>query len=268
MLGFTAKKNQAQECIAQYLVEISKIKLLTADEEKSLAKQIKEGDRKAKKHLIEANLRLVVSIARRYIKSSNMTLSDLIEEGNMGLMHAVDKFEGDHGTRFSTYATWWIRQSIERSIINQGRTIRLPVHVSRKYKKFQKQKALAQPIEHDLSHLDFQEISLDASVSEAQDIVLSEVISDDDAIDPIDAIHFDSLYSDLEAFLQKMPPRERAIIEHRFGINGQHEMTLDKIGDKTQLTRERVRQIEHNILKEMKQYFQKIGVQNHLLEDK
>ncbi len=283
MLSFFSDNSKHVESLYRYLLEIGKIKLLTAEQEKDLALKAINGDKQAKQKLIEANLRLVVSIAKRY-SQKGLSLPDLIEEGNLGLMHAVDKFDPIHGARFSTYATWWIRQSIERAIMNQARLIRLPVHIIKKYRKYIKEKEklfrqhdvvpsvqdVAEQMEvsteylENLVNIELQEYSLDASINENQDISLQEVVADEKVIDPIEALHYEDINEKLNDCLAKLDKREREIIEKRFGLNGHDETTLDGIGEHTELTRERVRQIEQKTLKVLKQHFNKKGVKSFI----
>lgn len=279
MLSFFTDNSKHVESLYQYLMEIGKIKLLNAEEEKALAHKAIAGDKVAKQKLIEGNLRLVVSIAKRY-SQKGLSLPDLIEEGNLGLMHAVDKFDPYNGARFSTYATWWIRQAIERAIMNQARMVRLPVHVIKKYRRYLKEKEKLthsqgkQPTLHEVAECmevsveylenllnsESQEYSLDAAIVDNQDISLQEVIADEESIDPVDVIQFNKVYEKLKDCLDKLDTRDREIVEKRFGLNGFEEMTLEGIGDSSELTRERVRQIEQKTLKELKHLFYKKGI--------
>ncbi|MGD9591349.1 MAG: RNA polymerase sigma factor RpoD/SigA [Candidatus Berkiella sp.] len=286
MLSFSKGVNRKFDSLYQYLVEIGQIKLLTAEQEKSLARQMLAGDKKAKSHLIEANLRLVVCIARRYI-NRGLPLADLIEEGNLGLIHAVEKFDPEVGARFSTYATWWIRQSIERALMNQSRLIRLPVHLAKKHKQYLRarqqliQQGEKEPSIHDIAKvmgvsvetlqdlitLDRQEVSIDAPMNEEQDIFFVETLPDADLQDPIDYLQSKELHKMLEDYLGSLNERELDIIEKRFGIHGAHVMTLEDIGEETSLTRERVRQIQLQILRQMKRQFNLAGIHKDMLTD-
>lgn len=270
--------------IYQYLHEIGQIALLTAEQEKSLAKQLQEGSVRAKNHLIEANLRLVVCIARRYL-NRGLSLPDLIEEGNLGLIHAVDKFDPENGARFSTYATWWIRQSIERAIMNQAKMIRLPVHLVKKQRKYQKllqqrmQKGEAEPSLEELANamgvseenlmdlisLDKPEVSVDAAINEDQDIYLLDTIPDQNGEDPIEMIQAKDLHDIIESCLSTLSKRELEIIERRYGIHGHDVMTLDHIGEHTHLTRERVRQIQLQILKQLRRQCVDSGIRDDMV---
>jgi RNA polymerase nonessential primary-like sigma factor len=286
MISFAKGMSRKFDSIYQYLVEIGQIKLLTPEQEKILARQMQQGDKRAKNHLIEANLRLVVCIARRYI-NRGLPLPDLIEEGNLGLIHAVEKFDPENGARFSTYATWWIRQSIERAIMNQSRIIRLPVHLAKKHKQFLRTKQrLMQNEDNDpslheiakemdislealqeLISLDRQEVSIDAAINEEQDIFFVETLADHTHKDPVDAIQEQDLHHLLEHWLSTLSERELEIIEKRFGIHGSDIMTLEDIGESTDLTRERVRQIQLQILKQLKRHYHSVGIYKDMLTD-
>ncbi len=286
MLSFAKGVSKKFDSIYQYLVEIGQIKLLTAEQEKSLARQMLEGDKNAKNHLIEANLRLVVCIARRYI-NRGLPLPDLIEEGNLGLIHAVEKFDPENGARFSTYATWWIRQSIERAIMNQSRMIRVPVHLAKKHRQFlrAKQKLMqgsdVEPTMHQIANemgitvqalqelvaLDRQEVSIDAPINEEQDMFFVETLADNSHKDPVDAIQEQDLHHMLEYWLSTLNERELEIIEKRFGIHGSDIMTLESIGEATELTRERVRQIQLQILKHIRRQYHSVGIHKDMLTD-
>jgi len=286
-MTFSSTSDQRPDPIYQYLHEIGQIALLTADQEKSLARQLQTGDKHAKNHLIEANLRLVVCIARRYL-NRGLALPDLIEEGNLGLIHAVEKFDPENGARFSTYATWWIRQSIERAIMNQVKMIRLPVHLVKKQKKYQRLlqhmlqageqdpsiEALAKAMGItesslvDLISLDKPEVSVDATINEDQDIYLLETIADQNSEDPVESIQADDLHNIIESCLADLSKRELEIIERRYGIHGHDVMTLDNIGEHTHLTRERVRQIQLQILKQLRRDCVDSGIRDDMVSKK
>jgi RNA polymerase nonessential primary-like sigma factor len=277
---------KATDPVHQYLVEIGQINLLTADEEKSLAMRIREGDREATNHLIEANLRLVVCIARRYM-NRGLSLPDLIEEGNLGLIHAVEKFNPDVGARFSTYATWWIRQSIERAIMNQSRNIRLPIHLIKRQKQYQRiQRQMSQQTEIDPSYaeiakemgvsedslfdlisLDRPELSVDAQLNEEQDMTLLDTLADHSQMEAYEAVQQQELHDVLEKWLSLLGDRERDIIEKRFGIHSHEVMTLENIGQHTQLTRERVRQIQLQALKFLRRCSLEEGIYKDVLSE-
>lgn len=277
---------KATDPVHQYLVEIGQINLLTADEEKSLAMRIRGGDREATNHLIEANLRLVVCIARRYM-NRGLSLPDLIEEGNLGLIHAVEKFNPDVGARFSTYATWWIRQSIERAIMNQSRNIRLPIHLIKRQKQYQRiQRQMSQQTDvdptyaeiakemgvsedslFDLISLDRPELSVDAQLNEEQDMTLLDTLADHSQMEAYEAVQQQELHDVLEKWLSLLGDRERDIIEKRFGIHSHEVMTLENIGQHTQLTRERVRQIQLQALKFLRRCSLEEGIYKDVLSE-
>ena len=244
-----------------YLKEIGGIPLLTREQEGELARRIRAGDEAAKARLTEANLRLVVLIARRYL-NRGLPLLDLIEEGNIGLLRAVEKFDGDRGTRFSTYATWWIRQGIVRALANQARTIRLPVHVGLLLARYtREQQRLTQKLERtptieevaaamgttvdqleELEEIRQQPVSLETPIGEAGHV--SDLIADPSA-DPLDALV--SLFrerTDLVSVLDDLAANERTVLRRRFGLEGDPPEKLEAIGQRLGLTRERIRQIE------------------------
>lgn len=283
-MTFSSTSDRNSDPINQYLHEIGQIDLLSPEQEKNLARQLQKGNQRAKNHLIEANLRLVVCIARRYL-NRGLSLPDLIEEGNLGLIHAVEKFDPENGARFSTYATWWIRQSIERALMNQVKMIRLPVHLVKKQKKYQRilqnmlqmgdqepsveeiSKAMGVTEDNllDLISLDKPEVSVDAAINEDQDIYLLETIADQNSEDPIDAIQAEDLHNIIESCLACLSKRELEIIERRYGIHGYDVMTLDSIGECTHLTRERVRQIQLQILKQLRRQCVDSGIRDDIV---
>ena len=248
--------------LAVYLKEIGRIPLLSREEEVMLAAKIAAGDEAAKQRMIESNLRLVVQVARRYL-NRGLPLSDLIEEGNLGLMRAVEKFDGTRGVRFSTYATWWIRQAVSRALANQARTVRLPIHVQMLLGRYVKeQQRLTQELKRapsaaelgqalglsedqvgELEELRQQPLSLDAPAGgEARR--LSDVIADA-AADPAAALtRLFRERADLAAVLDDLAPNERTVLRRRFGLEGNEPQTLEAIGQGLKLSRERVRQIE------------------------
>ncbi len=256
--------------LAVYLKEIARIPLLTREEEVELARRAAAGDREAERRLIEANLRLVVNIARRY-RNARLALADLIEEGNLGLIRAVQKFRWDRGTRFSTYATWWIRQAITRALANQARLIRLPVHVEALYAKYRRTKErlaqeLGRPPElreiaaklgvaieqlEGLEDVAATPLSLEAPVAEGKG-VLKDVVRDrsDPGSDAVGRLL--RRQADLGEMLAALPPNERTVITLRFGMGGEAPMTLEAIGQRMGLTRERIRQIEVSALAKLR----------------
>jgi RNA polymerase primary sigma factor len=257
--------------LGMYLDEIRRIKLLDAAGEQALARRARAGDAEAERQLIEANLRLVISLARRYVHRG-LSLLDLIEEGNVGLLHAVRKFDPDRGTRFSTYATWWIRQAIVRALANQARMVRLPVHVELLLSQYAKtQRALAQELGRaptsaevaarlgrtvdeveDLEHLRQQRtLSLDAPAGRAGSGSLQDVIQDPEAPPGAGLAAALRARADLAGVLQDLSDQERRVITGRFGLGGEEPMTLEAIGKQMGVTRERVRQIEAAALKRL-----------------
>jgi RNA polymerase primary sigma factor len=254
-------RTTSRENLRVYLKEIGGIPLLTREQEGELARRIRAGDEAAKARLTEANLRLVVQIARRYL-NRGLPLPDLIEEGNIGLLRAVEKFDGDRGTRFSTYATWWIRQGIVRALANQARTIRLPVHVGLLLARYtREQQRLTQKLERtptieevaaamgttvdqleELEEIRQQPVSLETPIGEAGHV--SDLIADPSA-DPLDALV--SLFrerTDLVSVLDDLAANERTVLRRRFGLEGDPPEKLEAIGQRLSLTRERIRQIE------------------------
>lgn len=264
-----------------YLHEIGEHPLLSRDEEKAIATKSRRGNTAARNKLIESNLRLVVKIARRYLYRG-MPLSDLIEEGNLGLIHAVEKFNPKLGFRFSTYATWWIRQSIDRAIMNQARTIRLPIHVLKELNFCQKAirdfyyqqdhvptleevaKETHLPVKEveQLFHFREAEISIDAAPSQTPDLEkpLVEMIPDDNAVDPIEALHDENLKSYVSHWLSKLPPKYKEVVVRRYGLMGHKVSTLEEVGAEIGLTRERVRQIQTEAIKRLRKNMKNIDI--------
>ncbi len=261
--------------LRSYLQEIGSIPLLTAEEEVILAKRIEKGDRKAAQLLTLANLRLVVSVAKKYARSG-LDFLDLIQEGNIGLMKAVEKFDYKRGFKFSTYATWWIRQSITRAIAEQGRTVRLPVHMYETINRLRKvknelttklgrpptQKELAKAMDMEEEKIEYinkisqYSISLTADRSDGDDddsVSLSEVISDVTAETPEEEAHQDIMRQDLMNLLKELPQRERRVLELRFGLLDGVQRTLEEVGREFNVTRERIRQIEAKALNHLRE---------------
>lgn len=250
-----------------YLSEIGYHHLLTPEEELATARLAKKGDKKAITRMIECNLRLVVKIARHYL-NRGLAFLDLIEEGNLGLMHAVEKFDPERGFRFSTYATWWIRQTIERAIMNQSRTIRLPIHIVKELntylraaRKLMQQldheptseeiaKMLDKPIEDIKRILDLNHdvTSIDAPVGQDIDRTYIETIADENYVDPIDMLESEDLIAHLNEWLKTLPSKARQVIIRRYGLQGHKKQTLEEVGKAVGLTRERVRQIQLDAL--------------------
>jgi RNA polymerase primary sigma factor len=253
-----------------YLREIGKVPLLTADQEVYLAKRIERGDMEAKRQMIEANLRLVVSIAKSYL-GRGLSFLDLIQEGSLGLIRAVEKFDYRKGYKFSTYATWWIRQAVTRAIADKARTIRIPVHMVEKLNKVVHierqliQRLGREPLpeevasELDLTCEEVREIlrmaqhpvSLEKPIGEEEESELGDFVQDDAAESPFDTASLSLRREDIERALHSLPERERKVIELRFGLNGQPPCTLEEVGRAFGVTRERIRQIENNTLKKL-----------------
>ncbi len=262
---------QQDDPVKTYLKEISKIKLLTKKREIELAKQIKEGDEEAKKILAKSNLRLVVSIAKHYT-GKGLFFLDLIQEGNIGLIKAVEKFDYRRGYKFSTYATWWIRQAITRSIADQGRTIRVPVHmVDMIHKVARISKLLIQDLGREPSVEEIAEemelpsekirriikiaqhpISLESPIGKEDDRNLGDFIEDEDSPEPLKIAGDTLLREQLEKVLKSLTPREKQILELRFGIAGGHPHTLEEVGKDFGLTRERIRQIQDKAIRRLR----------------
>jgi len=246
-----------------YLREIGYSPLLTPEEEVYFGRLCRKGQEAARKRMIESNLRLVVKIARRYI-NRGLAFLDLIEEGNLGLIRAVEKFDPERGFRFSTYATWWIRQTIERAIMNQTRTIRLPVHVLKEINIYQRAaKALAQQLDHEPSAeeiaerldapiedvkrmlgLDEKIASVDAPLDVDPDRTLLDALPDARARDPADILQSERVLQYIDEWLEMLPIKQREVVERRFGLRGRDVSTLEQVGLDVGVTRERVRQIQ------------------------
>ncbi|SFQ36483.1 RNA polymerase sigma factor RpoD [Caldicoprobacter faecalis] len=257
--------------VRMYLKEIGKVPLLTAEEEIELAKRMEQGDEEAKRRLIEANLRLVVSIAKRYV-GRGMLFLDLIQEGNLGLIKAVEKFDYRKGYKFSTYATWWIRQAITRAIADQARTIRIPVHMVETINKLirvsrqllQEYGREPQPEEiareMDISEEKVREIlkiaqepiSLETPIGEEEDSHLGDFIPDEDAPAPAEAAAYNLLKEQLMEVLDTLTPREEKVLRLRFGLDDGRARTLEEVGREFNVTRERIRQIEAKALRKLR----------------
>lgn len=257
--------------VRMYLKEIGKISLLTAEEEVEIAKRMEAGDESAKKELAEANLRLVVSIAKRYV-GRGMSFLDLIQEGNLGLMKAVDKFDYTKGFKFSTYATWWIRQAITRAIADQARTIRIPVHMVETINKLVRvQRQLVQDLGRDplpeeiaaemnldvervreIQKIAQEPVSLETPIGEEEDSHLGDFIPDDEILSPQDAATFTLLKEQLNSVLETLTEREKKVLTLRFGLDDGRARTLEEVGKEFDVTRERIRQIEAKALRKLR----------------
>ena len=259
--------------VRMYLKEIGKVALLTGEQEVSLAKRIERGDMAASRALIEANLRLVVSIAKRY-QNRGLQFLDLIQEGNLGLMRAVDKFDYTKGYKFSTYATWWIRQAITRAIADQARTIRVPVHMVETINKLiRTQRKLAQELGRDATHeeiavamemtpekvrevlkLNQDPVSLETPVGGEEDSSLADFVEDTVSPVPTEAVAAKMRRQEVAEILETLSHRERKVLELRFGLRGEEPRTLEEVGQRFGVTRERIRQIEAKTLSKLKSY--------------
>ncbi len=261
-----------------YLSEIGASKLLTAEEEVYFARKAQKGDMASRQRMIESNLRLVVKIARRYM-NRGLALLDLIEEGNLGLIRAVEKFDPERGFRFSTYATWWIRQTIERAIMNQTRTIRLPIHVVKEINVYLRAaRKLAQSLDHEptadeiadlldkplgdvkrMLGLNERVTSVDTPYGKDADKPLLDTIADDNATDPADNLQVNAVNSHLDDWLNKLNDKQRAVVERRFGLHGYENSTLEEVANELGVTRERVRQIQMDALKRLRGILEQEG---------
>ncbi|MDO9221403.1 MAG: RNA polymerase sigma factor RpoS [Thiobacillus sp.] len=262
-----------------YLNEIGKSPLLTAVEEAALARRVVQGDFEARQIMIERNLRLVVNIAKHYA-NRGLTLLDLVEEGNLGLIHALEKFDPERGFRFSTYATWWIRQNIERAIMNQSRTIRLPVHIIKELNIYLRAKRhlethgisdatmddiaalTSHPIEdvRRIMQLNERVTSLDAPLDIDPTLSLGEAIADDNAHLPDEMLQLEEIGHHVTEWMTQLNDKQRWVIERRFGLNGLESCTLEDLANELQVTRERVRQIQMESLRILRQLLRRRGM--------
>ncbi len=269
-----------------YLREIGQARLLTAEEEIELARRIREGDEQARARMIESNLRLVVKIARRYL-NRGLALLDLIEEGNLGLIRAVEKFDPDKGFRFSTYATWWIRQTIERALMNQTRTIRLPIHVIKEINVYLRAaRQLSQELDHEPSAeeiaqlldkpvaevermLHFNERVTSVDVPQGHDDERPRVdnIPDEHNAEPADILQAESVRANLEKWLDQLSDKQREVVVRRFGLQGYQNATLEEVARELGVTRERVRQIQIDALRRLRVILEQMGFSNDTLFD-
>jgi len=267
-----------------YLNEIGFSPLLSADEEVYFARRALRGDDAARKRMIESNLRLVVKISRRYV-NRGMPLLDLIEEGNLGLIRAVEKFDPERGFRFSTYATWWIRQTIERAIMNQTRTIRLPIHVVKELNIYLRAaRELAQQLDHEPSSdeiasllkkpvadvermlgLNERVTSVDTPISGASDRVVVDTIPDLEDSDPASLMQSGDLNASLDQWLDDLSEKQREVLARRFGLRGHEVCTLEQVGHAIGLTRERVRQIQVEALRRLRDILEQQGLNSEAL---
>jgi RNA polymerase nonessential primary-like sigma factor len=278
------KTEKVLDATQLYLNEIGYSPLLTADEEKHYARMARAGDESGRKRMIESNLRLVVKISRRYI-NRGLTLLDLIEEGNLGLIRAVEKFDPDLGFRFSTYATWWIRQTIERSIMNQTRTIRLPIHVVKELNVYLRAaRELTQKLDHEptaeeiadmldrpvadvkrLLGLNERVISMDTPVGPDSDTAMVDMIADVRICDPSQLLQDTDIKDNIARWLEELSEKQREVVARRFGLRGHESSTLEEVGREIGLTRERVRQIQVEALRRLRNIMETQGLSGESL---
>ena len=264
-------KRSVDDPVKLYLKDIGKVPLLTPEQEVELAKRIIDGDEQAKAQLCEANLRLVISIAKRY-SGKNMQFLDLIQEGNLGLLKAVDKFDYTKGFRFSTYATWWIRQSIVRALADQARTIRIPVHmvetinkIGRESKKMLQElgreptteelaERLGMPANKisEIQKIALDPISLESPIGEEEDSKIADFIEDDTSVSPVENATRSMLRGQLLSVIDTLTPREQKVIRLRYGLDDGNPKTLEQVGQEFNVTRERIRQIEAKALRKLR----------------
>ena len=270
---------RALDATQLYLNEIGFSPLLTPQEEVHFARLAQKGDPAGRKRMIESNLRLVVKIARRYV-NRGLSLLDLIEEGNLGLIRAVEKFDPERGFRFSTYATWWIRQTIERAIMNQTRTIRLPIHVVKELNVYLRAaRELTQKLDHEPSAeeiatllekpvdevkrmlgLNERVTSVDVSLGPDSDKTLLDTLTDDRPSDPCELLQDDDLAESIDQWLSELTDKQREVVVRRFGLRGYESCTLEEVGQEIGLTRERVRQIQVEALKRLREIMEMNGL--------
>ena len=275
---------RALDATQLYLNEIGFSPLLTPQEEVHVARLAQKGDPAGRKRMIESNLRLVVKIARRYV-NRGLSLLDLIEEGNLGLIRAVEKFDPERGFRFSTYATWWIRQTIERAIMNQTRTIRLPIHVVKELNVYLRAaRELTQKLDHEPSAEEIANLlekpvgevkrmlglnervsSVDVSLGPDSDKTLLDTLSDDRPTDPCELLQDDDLSQSIDQWLTELTEKQREVVIRRFGLRGHESSTLEEVGREIGLTRERVRQIQVEALKRLREIMEKNGLSGESL---
>lgn len=272
------------DAIQLYLKEIEFSPLLKPEEEIKYGRLAREGDAYGRKKMIVSNLRLVVKISRRYM-NRGLPLPDLIEEGNLGLIHAVEKFDPERGFRFSTYATWWIRQNIERALMNQSRTIRLPIHINKEinqyYRKMQElmqqtgveptvaevAEALGKPAEklQKLLHYGERVSSLDINIGKEGNSPLVDFIAEESAKDPSESINDEAVQNSVEDWLQQLESKQQEVIVRRFGLHGHDNSTLAQVGEELGLTRERVRQIQMEALRRLRRILENQGYSGDVL---
>ena len=270
---------KAMDATQLYLNEIGFSPLLSAEEEVHYARLARKGDEMGRRRMIESNLRLVVKISRRYV-NRGLSLLDLIEEGNLGLIRAVEKFDPERGFRFSTYATWWIRQTIERAIMNQTRTIRLPIHVVKELNVYLRAaRELTQKLDHEptaeeiaallekpvedvkrMLKLNERVTSIDTPMGPSSDKSILDTIADERVNDPGEELQNQDIQSNLDRWIEELPEKQREVLSRRFGLRGYETSTLEDVGREIGLTRERVRQIQVEALKRLREIMEKQGL--------
>ncbi len=273
-------RKQESDPTQLYLIEIGASPLLSAEEEVFYARRARQGDEDARNHMVKCNLRLVVKIARRYL-NRGLALLDLVEEGNLGLIRAVEKFDPERGFRFSTYATWWIRQNIERAIMNQTRTIRLPIHIIKELNVYlRKARELTQDLDHEPTYEDIAKaldkepaavnrvlrlnertLSVDTPMGDDTDKPLLEALADHQNEGPAEILEEKNMRNRLEECLGLLNEKQRSILLRRFGLRGFEESTLEEVGMEVGLTRERVRQIQVEALKLLRSIMEERGIE-------
>jgi len=284
--NFNVEDTAAPDPVRLYLKDVETGKLLTADQEKDYARRAQQGDEWARQKMIVCNLRLVIKLARRYL-NRGLDLLDLIEEGNLGLMRAVEKFDPERGFRFSTYATWWIRQTIERALMNQSRTVRLPVHVvkevhsfnraARKIAQTQNSDAspeqiaehLGKPVEDVLKVMSFNErqTSFDSPVRSEGEFSLLDMVPDERGQSPDEQLQDDGVNDFLDSMLSTLDDKQREVLMRRYGLKGHEQATLEQVGSLLGCTRERVRQIQLEAVRRLKQQAASRGVTADVIFD-
>ncbi|WP_255414363.1 RNA polymerase sigma factor RpoS [Saccharospirillum sp. MSK14-1] len=278
-LSSNAGLQRSLDATQMYLNEIGFSPLLSPEEEVYFARLARKGEPAGRKRMIESNLRLVVKIARRYL-NRGLTLLDLIEEGNLGLIRAVEKFDPERGFRFSTYATWWIRQTIERAIMNQTRTIRLPIHVVKELNVYLRAaRELTQKLDHEPTAEDIAELlerpvedvkrmlalnervtSVDTPIGLSSEKSLLDTIADEKSADPSETLQEENMSSSIDGWLDELSEKQREVVARRFGLRGYETSTLEEVGREIGLTRERVRQIQVEALRRLRDIMEKQGL--------
>jgi len=282
--GYAESDSGAMDATRLYLNEIGASPLLSAEEEVYFSRLALKGDQKARNRMVTSNLRLVVKIARRYL-GRGLALLDLVEEGNLGLMHAVKKFDPEKGFRFSTYATWWIRQTIERAIMNQTRTIRLPIHIVKELNGYMRAaRQLANKLDHEPRAEEVAAVlgktvdevekikgfaeritSVDAPVGKEMEKLVVDAIPDEQNPDPSLILQDEDVREKIRYWLSQLTEKQREVVERRFGLNGRDSATLEEVGGEIGVTRERVRQIQMDALRKMRKLLEREGFSEDIL---